>query len=355
MNLRTLVVAAGVSAPMILATPAAAGFLGVHGIASQPDGFDLWVYRVFAEFDNPGEDHMLVVAGTANAPLLIEVLHGNFYQHQFGTDRPPLDFFVEAFPSLAFDTFVTIGVKCVGELPGCQPQDNMIIVPGFPGFRSNVISMDNAGWAITATEPQGDPFDPVNCFPGDGRVLIAQFTALQGCCIAGTMLLQYRSDGAIEQSVVSFVMDATCSSDLQCSDGDPCNGIETCSKDDSCVPGAPSPDCNGNGVLDSCDIDQSTSEDYNGNGVPDECECLADLDGDGEVGILDFLFLLANWGPCPAPCPPSCVADIATSPVVPPTADCIVGINDFLALLANWGNCPAFASMPRDAAQHQLN
>ena len=26
--------------------------------------------------------------------------------------------------------------------------------------------------------------------------------------------------------------------------------------------------------------------------------CLADFDGDGTVGILDLLTLLANWGPC---------------------------------------------------------
>jgi hypothetical protein len=27
--------------------------------------------------------------------------------------------------------------------------------------------------------------------------------------------------------------------------------------------------------------------------------CVGDLDGDGEVGILDFLKLLGAWGPCP--------------------------------------------------------
>jgi len=27
--------------------------------------------------------------------------------------------------------------------------------------------------------------------------------------------------------------------------------------------------------------------------------CFGDLDGDGVVGINDFLALLANWGPCP--------------------------------------------------------
>ncbi len=49
-----------------------------------------------------------------------------------------------------------------------------------------------------------------------------------------------------------------------------------------------------------------------------------DLDGDGAVGILDFLTLLALWGPCPAPCP----GDL--------DGDGMVGITDFLTLLANW-------------------
>ena len=53
-----------------------------------------------------------------------------------------------------------------------------------------------------------------------------------------------------------------------------------------------------------------------------------DLDGDGVVGILDFLALLAAWGPCPDPCPPSCPGDL--------DGDCVVGIVDFLVLLTNW-------------------
>ena len=60
--------------------------------------------------------------------------------------------------------------------------------------------------------------------------------------------------------------------------------------------------------------------------------CPADLDGDGTVGIIDFLMLLAAWGPCPEPCPPSCAGDL--------DGDCTVGITDFLELLANWGPCP---------------
>ena len=52
---------------------------------------------------------------------------------------------------------------------------------------------------------------------------------------------------------------------------------------------------------------------------------LGDLDGDGTVGIVDFLALLSAWGPCPAPC----IADL--------DGDGVVGIVDFLALLAHWG------------------
>ena len=53
---------------------------------------------------------------------------------------------------------------------------------------------------------------------------------------------------------------------------------------------------------------------------------IGDLDGDGAVGILDFLALLAAWGPCP---PTDCPADL--------DGDGTVGINDLLILLANWG------------------
>jgi hypothetical protein len=60
---------------------------------------------------------------------------------------------------------------------------------------------------------------------------------------------------------------------------------------------------------------------------------VGDIDGDGVVGVLDFLILLAEWGPC-ADCDPpqACPADL--------DGDCIVGILDFLLLLGFWGPCP---------------
>jgi hypothetical protein len=68
-------------------------------------------------------------------------------------------------------------------------------------------------------------------------------------------------------------------------------------------------------------VDMGTYE-YQGDPFPVK---LGDIDGDAVVGIIDFLKLLARWGPCPEDC---CLADLDLN------GD--VGVNDFLILLANW-------------------
>jgi len=51
-----------------------------------------------------------------------------------------------------------------------------------------------------------------------------------------------------------------------------------------------SSDCNDNGIPDECDIASGLSQDLDLNGVPDECEpCVADVNGDGNLNILDFV------------------------------------------------------------------
>ncbi|MHC4766006.1 MAG: hypothetical protein ACYTF2_12945 [Planctomycetota bacterium] len=57
-------------------------------------------------------------------------------------------------------------------------------------------------------------------------------------------------------------------------------------------------------------------------------EVPGDVDGNGVVDVIDFLALLAAWGPCPDPCPPSCAADFDDN--------CQVDVLDFLIQLANW-------------------
>ncbi len=53
-----------------------------------------------------------------------------------------------------------------------------------------------------------------------------------------------------------------------------------------------------------------------------------DIDGDGVIDVSDLLTLLARWGPCAAPCPPSCSADL--------DGDCNAGVSDLLLMIANW-------------------
>ncbi|MHC4080877.1 MAG: hypothetical protein ACYS15_14645 [Planctomycetota bacterium] len=60
---------------------------------------------------------------------------------------------------------------------------------------------------------------------------------------------------------------------------------------------------------------------------PKPSPCPWDTDGDNEVGVTDFLDMLAAWGPNPGH-----PADF--------DGDGQVGVTDFLELLANWGPCP---------------
>jgi hypothetical protein len=65
--------------------------------------------------------------------------------------------------------------------------------------------------------------------------------------------------------------------------------------------GATSADCNANGVIDTCEIDDGFLADANNNRVPDACEdpiqlCPADFDGNDAVDGADLGLLLGAWG-----------------------------------------------------------
>ena len=85
-------------------------------------------------------------------------------------------------------------------------------------------------------------------------------------------------------------------------------------------------DCDGNMLVDLLEMLLDPGLDQDGTGVLDICEAAADLNGDGIVGIDDFLTLLGSWGPCPVQGP--CPADFDD--------DGFVGITDFLLLLSLW-------------------
>ena len=199
MKIRTLSVLAGVGAPLILTAGASAAFVGIKAVGKE-NAFGIIVVNVYAEYDRPG-DLFSHAGGTVDAPLLIQVLGGGtFYNHSFGGDIAPSANLVVAFPSLAYDTFVTIGLKVNSN----AFPDALLITPGFPtGITGTQLFTNESGWAVTPDDAQGDPFNP-DYVAGNGQVLIAQFATADGTGFSGTMLVGGVSNGVAQDFVVSF-------------------------------------------------------------------------------------------------------------------------------------------------------
>ena len=246
MKLTTLGLAAGTAA-LIATNPAAATLTGIVVVA-EPQGPDLVVCNVYARFSEP-DDHLVAVGGTASSPLEVSITGGGFYQHPFGSDNAPPANLLVAFPSLAWDTFVTIGT---GPNPG---NDNTRMMPPWPGFGPSSLTMTDSGWFIAPSDAQGAP-------DGDGRVLLGRFT-YEGTAIDGRMVVQFITGGVHMQASVGF-----------------CHGLAG-----ACIDG----DLDGNNLV-TIDDFLALLGDWGA------CKgCPADIDGDNEVGIDDFLTLLGNW------------------------------------------------------------
>ncbi len=311
MKVTTLSLVAGTAA--LIATSSAAATLTGIVVVAEPQEPDLVTCSVYAQF-NSQDDRLVAVCGTMSSPLDISVTGGEFYQHAIGSDTAPLLVLFEAFPSLVWDSFVTIGM---GSNKG---GDNTILMPPWPGFGPSSLTTTDSGWFITPSDAQGAP-------DNDGRVLLGQFTH-DGTAIEGRMLVQFITGGVHMQASVVF-----------------CNGLAS-----ACIDG----DLDGNNLV--------TIEDFLALlGDWGACEaCPADIDGDGEVGINDFLALLANWTSFTVvPTGEGVDADLNRDGVVniadllillgchgPAIGDCdvadidgdgSVGVNDLVLLIANWG------------------
>ena len=199
MKIRSAMLVGGCFAPLILAAPASAAFTGLSTEA-RTNGFGLTVVSLYADFDQVG-DMLVAVAATPASPLNISVIDGTFYQHAFGSDRAPIDALVAMFPSLAYDTFVTIGVELLG--PTGQAQDLSFTTPLWPGFGPSSLTTISEGWLVLPGSPQADPFNP-DYRAGDGRTLIAQLTTADGKGFEGSMLVQSMSGPIPALAYASF-------------------------------------------------------------------------------------------------------------------------------------------------------
>ena len=144
----------------------------------------LFVTNVYARFTEA--DDRLLGIGLAQ----INTKNGSdFYQHPVGWHTAPLHFFLVLFPSLAFDTFVTIGVKT---------DDGSDTTATDPDF-SMGLNKISGGWFANPDSGQGDagnyPLNP----DGTYWILIAQLTVdnKPGNGVAGSMLVFWQeSPGA---------------------------------------------------------------------------------------------------------------------------------------------------------------
>ncbi len=199
-----------------------------------------------------------------------------------------------------------------GALPPIELSD---VAAGSGGFVAN---------GINQGDQSGQPVSGAGDVNGDGLadvIVGAQWADPGGNSAAGESYVVFgKADGtAVDLADVAAG-----------SGGFVINGIDAADDSGRSVSGAG--DVNGDGLADvivgAFGGDPAGNSDAGESYVVFSPVVLGDLDGDGSVGIVDFLRLLAAWGPCPQPCPPYCPGDI--------DGDCNVGIVDFLLLLGNW-------------------
>ena len=249
-------------------------------------------------------DRLDAVAGDDNVDKMVSALpSGSFWQHPFGANdsagiNPAL---IGTFPSLAFDSFVTIGLL--------DSTDNALSTQGidFGAFATGGdIFSNNGAWYVTPVDAQGQSVTITGSDCSEtSAVLVARLTVLgldtvihlealfQGSDAGGTT---WQSNAAIDIAYAPItdcngngIADNCDIADGTSNDGNE-NGIpdecETIDCNDNGINDADeladgtATDCNGNGVPDECDIADGTSSDCDGNGVPDECQS-NDCNGNG--------------------------------------------------------------------------
>jgi MYXO-CTERM domain-containing protein len=179
MNTKILLgLTAGVGS-LILAGTATADFQGLSLEVVDNGGLVAGTtYDVYANVDAGGR--VDAVYGDGTNVLSIGVNGGNFVQNAFGgnTSMDINAAFLPMFPSLAYDSFVTIGLT---DSTG-NALNNIGI--DFTGFAAGgTLSTDNGTWFVTPDDAQGNE--------SDGRVLLGRFT-IDGGTLEGSLNLQGR-------------------------------------------------------------------------------------------------------------------------------------------------------------------
>jgi len=160
MNKLMFTISAAAVGSLLAVGTASADFIGMSYVSVENGMAGLTTWRIYANIDDGELD---AVYGDSENALLVNSDNG-FYQNQFGGYGTPSESLFAFFPSLEFDSFVTIG------LLNDTGDAMMDIGIDWTDFEDNggAIWTDNGTWFATPDEPQ---VREVN-----GRVLIGQFT-----------------------------------------------------------------------------------------------------------------------------------------------------------------------------------
>jgi hypothetical protein len=161
MQARTISISATMGA-LLLSGIASADLQGIS-IDSFDSGFGIGLtHRVYVDVDSG--DQVNAIFGASDFALDIHPETGSFYQNMFGYYSPPDEALFDFFPSVAFDSFVTIGLL--------TDTDNAMMDFGidWTDFETNggAIGSDDGAWFVTPDDAQA--------YEQGGRVLIGQFT-----------------------------------------------------------------------------------------------------------------------------------------------------------------------------------
>jgi len=161
MQARTISISATIGA--LLLSRIASADLQCVSVDSSDSGFGIGLtHRVYVDVD--AGDQVNAIFGASDFALDIHPETGSFYQNMFGSYGPPNEALFDFFPSVAYDSFVTIG--------RLTDTDNAMLDIGidWTDFETNggAIWTDNGTWFATPDDAQ--------VYEQDGRVLIGQFT-----------------------------------------------------------------------------------------------------------------------------------------------------------------------------------
>ena len=198
---------------------------------------------------------------------------------------------------------------------------------------------DNSGSAYVYEQQVGGTWQQVAKVTADDGAIDDYFGRSVAVSGGVAVIGAYQDDDNGPDSGSAYVFDSFSQADCDA------NGL----MDDCEIEDEPSLDCDLDGVLDSCAIADGSVDDCNENGIPDscdianggdadgdgyldECECDADIAGpdgpgfpDGIVSTDDLLTVIGYWG--------------SAQPNGDINGDGIVGTDDLLAVISAWGPC----------------